>query len=62
MIRDLISEASKNGDVRDDVAPRELATYCLHALTAARSLPSKTAVHRLLAVTLAGLQPGGGDS
>jgi AcrR family transcriptional regulator len=57
MIRDLLTEAAKSGDLRDDVAPDELATYCLHALTAASSLPSKAAVRRLVAVTLAGLRP-----
>jgi AcrR family transcriptional regulator len=56
MIRDLVPEASEDGEVRDDVAPAELATYCLHALGAARSLSSKTAVRRLVAVTLTGLQ------
>jgi hypothetical protein len=34
-----------------------LAGYCLHALTAANGLPSKAAVDRLVAVTLAGLRP-----
>ena len=34
----------------------ELASYCLHALTAASSLPSKAAVRRLVKVTLAGLR------
>jgi AcrR family transcriptional regulator len=57
MIRDLLTEAAKTGDVRDDVAPDELATYCLHALTAAGSLQSKVAVRRLVTVTLAGLRP-----
>jgi AcrR family transcriptional regulator len=57
MIRELLAEAQKSGDVRDDVAPDELASYCLHALTAAGSLPSKAAVRRLVAVTVAGLQP-----
>ena len=57
MIRDLLTEAAKTGDVRDDVAPDELASYCLHALTAASSLPSKAAVSRLVTVTLAGLHP-----
>jgi AcrR family transcriptional regulator len=57
LIRDLLSEAQESGDLRDDVAPDELATYCLHALTAAGSLPSKAAVRRLVTVTLAGLQP-----
>ena len=57
MIRDLLIEAAKTGDLRDDVAPDELATYCLHALTAASRLPSKPAVRRLVTVTLAGLRP-----
>src|SRR5215212_6500884 len=41
----------------DDVAPDELASYCLHALAAASSLPSKAAVRRLVTVTVAGLRP-----
>jgi len=57
MIRDLLTEAAETGDVRDDVAPDELASYCLHALAAANSLPTKAAVGRLVAVTLAGLRP-----
>jgi AcrR family transcriptional regulator len=58
MIRDLLAEGAVRGEVRDDVTPDELARYCLHALTAANSLPSKAAVRRLVAVTLAGLRPG----
>ncbi len=57
MIKDLLNEAAESGDLRDDVAPEELASYCLHALTAAGSLPSKAAVRRLVTVTLAGLRP-----
>ncbi|MGH2691586.1 MAG: TetR/AcrR family transcriptional regulator [Actinomycetota bacterium] len=57
MLRDLLSEGAGTGDLRDDVAPDELASYCLHALTAASTLPSKTAVRRLVSVTLAGLRP-----
>ncbi len=57
MIRDLLTEGTETGDVRDDVAPAELASYCLHALTAASSLPSKAAVRRLVTVILAGLRP-----
>ena len=57
MIRDLLTEAEVTGDVRDDVAPNELASYCLNALTAASSLPSKAAVRRLVTVILAGLRP-----
>jgi AcrR family transcriptional regulator len=59
MIRDLLREGAESGELRDDVAPDELAGYCLHALTAARELPSKAAVRRLVAVTLAGLRPAG---
>ena len=57
MIKELLTEAAQTGDVRDDVAPEELASYCLHALAAASSLPSKAAVRRLVRVTLAGLRP-----
>jgi AcrR family transcriptional regulator len=57
LIRDLLTECAETGDVRDDVAPNELARYCLHALTAASSLPSKAAVRRLVTVILAGLRP-----
>jgi AcrR family transcriptional regulator len=57
MIRDLLTDGAGSGNFRDDVAPDELASYCLHALTAASSLPSKAAVRRLVAVILAGLRP-----
>jgi AcrR family transcriptional regulator len=57
MISDLLIQVAATGDLRDDVPPDELASYCLHALSAARSLPSKTAVRRLVTVTLAGLRP-----
>jgi hypothetical protein len=53
----LLTEGAEAGHVREDVAPNELASYCLHALTAASSLPSKAAVRRLVTVTLAGLRP-----
>jgi AcrR family transcriptional regulator len=56
-IRDLLAEGARTGALRDDVAPDELASYCLHALTAAGSLPTKAAVRRLVTVTLAGLRP-----
>jgi AcrR family transcriptional regulator len=55
VIRDLLTEAAEVGDVRSDVDPEELARYCLHALLAASSMPSKAAVERLVAVTLSGL-------
>lgn len=56
LVRDLLAQAVGSGGVRDDIAPDELASYCLHALTAASSLPSEAAVRRLVAVTLAGLR------
>jgi AcrR family transcriptional regulator len=57
LITDLLTEAAQTGQARDDIAPDELATYCVHALTAASTLPSKAAVRRLVAITLAGLRP-----
>ncbi|GAA3824549.1 TetR/AcrR family transcriptional regulator [Streptomyces phyllanthi] len=58
MIRDLLAEGAQAGVFRDDVAPDELATYCLHALTAAAALPSEAATDRLVTVTLSGLRNG----
>ena len=55
LVEALVAEAARRGGIRRDVAPAELAGYCLHALAAAASLPSRAAVHRLVAVTLAGL-------
>jgi AcrR family transcriptional regulator len=57
LVRGVLVEATAAGHTRDDVAPEELATYCLHALAAAGSLPSKAAVNRLVTLTLAGLHP-----
>ena len=56
LIRDLLAEAATTGAVRNDVAPDELASYCVHALATAGRLPSKAAVHRLVTVILAGLR------
>jgi AcrR family transcriptional regulator len=57
LIKDLLTEVAAAGNLRDDVPPEELASYCLHALSAARNLQSKAAVRRLVTVTLAGLRP-----
>lgn len=59
MIRDLLIEGAASGEIRDDVPPDELASYCLHALSAARVLPSKTAVRRLVSVTVDALRATG---
>ncbi|WP_063797206.1 TetR/AcrR family transcriptional regulator [Streptomyces sp. AS58] len=55
LIEDLLADGARNGTVRSDVPPGELAGYCLNALTAAGDLPSTAAVHRLVTVTLAGV-------
>jgi AcrR family transcriptional regulator len=57
LVRDLVAEAQRAGDVRDDVPADELASYCVRALSAAGALASKVAVSRLVAVTLDGLRP-----
>jgi AcrR family transcriptional regulator len=55
-VTELIAEGATAGDLRDDVPAGELATYSLHALTSASSLPSKAAIHRLVTVTMTGLR------
>lgn len=57
LIEDLLADGARQGSVRSDVAPGELASYCLHALAAAGHLPSRASVHRLVTVTLAGVHP-----
>lgn len=56
LLHDLLLEGVATGDVRIDVPPEELATYCIHALGAARAARSKAAVQRLVSLTLAGLR------
>jgi AcrR family transcriptional regulator len=55
LVRRLLTEAAETGDIRSDVSADELASYCIHALSAARSLRSKAATRRLVTVVLAGL-------
>lgn len=57
LIEGLLADAMAAGLVRDDVAARELAAYCLHALGAAGAMSSKAAVLRLVTVVMAGLDP-----
>jgi AcrR family transcriptional regulator len=57
LLAQLLKECVKADHVRDDVSPQELASYCIHALAGASSLPSKVAVRRLVTVTVAGLRP-----
>ena len=57
LVGNLLAEAAADGDVRSDVARGELASYCINSLGAARELPSKAAVRRLVTLTLDGLRP-----
>lgn len=53
----LLVEAGAAGAVRSDVPAKELAAYCVHALSAATGLPSEEGLGRLVALTLDGLRP-----
>jgi AcrR family transcriptional regulator len=57
LVAEMVADGARNGELRRDVGPGELATYCLHAATAGTSLTSKAAVRRLIDVTLDGLRP-----
>jgi AcrR family transcriptional regulator len=57
LLQGLIAECVKASEVRSDVSPAELASFCVHALSAAGSLSSRASVQRLVEVTLAGLKP-----
>lgn len=56
-VRDVVAEAAKVGAARSDIAPEELASYALHALSGAANAPSKQALRRLVGLTLDGLRP-----
>lgn len=57
MIEELIAEGARAGHLRSDIATNELASYCLHALSAADTDASDAAINRLVAVTIDGLRP-----
>jgi AcrR family transcriptional regulator len=57
LLTEVIAAAADAGMVRTDVPTAELATYCLHALSAAAASSSPAARDRLVAVTLTGLLP-----
>lgn len=61
VVTELLRESAETGDLRQDVAPNELARYCLHALSAASRLPSRAAVRRLVTVRSAGCADKPGD-
>jgi AcrR family transcriptional regulator len=56
LVRDVVTEGVNAGELRHDVPPDELATFCLSAMMGARLVPSNAAVRRLVAVTLDGLR------
>jgi AcrR family transcriptional regulator len=55
-VRELVADAAAADAVRRDVPADELAIYCLHALSAAGTLPSDATVQRLVELTLTGLR------
>ena len=56
MLRHLLAAATDAGDVRSDVPPEELATFCMSALEGARTASTQAAVRRLVSVVEAGLR------
>ena len=56
LVRDLIAEGAAQSELRNDVSPDELASFCLSALGAAKVLTAKSAIQRLVRVTLDGLR------
>lgn len=56
-LSEMIAAGAAAGEIRDDVAPAELAGYCVSAMAAARGMASHAAVHRLVGVVMAGLRP-----
>jgi AcrR family transcriptional regulator len=52
----LLDECQAVDEIRNDVGVGELAAFCMHALSAAASLPSEAATKRLVAVTVSALK------
>jgi len=57
LIAELLVNATKSGDIRDDIGIVELVTYCTHSLSGASTLGSPDAVGRLVDLTVAGMRP-----
>lgn len=57
LIQSLIGDAAEQGQVRSDIPPGELTTFCLHALSAANAASSQATTHRLVVLVLDGLRP-----
>ncbi|HEU5473412.1 MAG TPA: TetR/AcrR family transcriptional regulator [Actinophytocola sp.] len=56
-VRDLIAEGAAAGQVRSDIPPDELTAQCLDTLSEAIGLSSAEDIRRLIAATLADLNP-----
>ena len=56
LVRDLLAEGARGGDIRADRTPDELAEQCLRTLSAAGAHSSAVAIRHLVAATLAGVQ------
>lgn len=60
LVAGLLADAASSGAVRTDVPAGELASFCLHALTAAGDISRAAPVNTLVKVVWAGLTPSGG--
>lgn len=56
LVAGLLRQAAAEGAARTDVAPEELAAFCLHALGASTMSASEEMIARLAAVTLDGVR------
>jgi AcrR family transcriptional regulator len=56
LVRDLLAEGMRSGDIRDDLTPDELADQCLRSLSSAGAHASAVAVRHLVSTTLAGVR------
>ncbi len=56
LVAELLADVARSGGIRSDVSAGELASYCLHALTAADAMADERAVERLVAVIIDGLR------
>jgi AcrR family transcriptional regulator len=61
LIRSLLRQGAEVGEIRDDVAAHELASYCVHAVSGASGVDSKAAALRLVEVTLSGVRCAAGS-
>jgi len=55
LVADLIAAAAADGTVRSDVPPKELAAFCLNALSATRGSDSKAVVERAVDLAMTAL-------